>query len=334
MMAQSVIKRNICILAITLFFASIVLSACGAKTESDVSQSAESEMQEAMEADDEGVVESRSASKESTGESVDVTDTSRKLIKNVNISAETKEFDALLDTLNKQVIKLEGYIQSSEISGNNYNNKSNRYANYVIRIPAERLGEFITTVKESANITHESESVDDVTLEYVDVESHISALKTEQESLLKMLESADKLDNIIKIQSRLTEVRYEIESYESQLRTYDNLVSYSTVYLDINEVERETAAVDVSFWGSIKERFGNSLYNIKESSKNFIIWFIGSLPYIIICAVILGLILLAVRKIDNRYRKNKKQPEHIRPDDDTDAYAEEKKPDTTNNNES
>ena len=358
MRAKSVIKRNICMLAITVFFAAIVLSACGAKMETDVSQVEYAMTEAAMDimedVAEEGMVESYSTAEGKTEEGVDVTDTSRKLIKNVNISAETKEFDALLDTLNKQVSKLEGYIQNSEISGNNYNNNSNRYAEYVIRIPAERLDEFITTVKGSANIIHETEGVDDVTLKYVDIESHITALKTEQESLLKMLESADKLDDIIKIQSRLTEVRYEIESYESQLRTYDNLVSYSTVYLNINEVERETETIDVSLWGRIKERFSNSLYNIKESSKTFIIWFIGSLPYIIIWVVILGLMVLAVRKIDNKYRKIKKQPEYIKPEDDTDAEekkpmdaadveeekpddgedAIEEKPDTTNNNES
>ena len=364
MRAKSVIKRNICMLAITVFFAAIVLSACGAKMGTDVSQVEYAMTEAAMDimedVAEEGMVESYSTAEGKTGEGVDVTDTSRKLIKNVNISAETKEFDALLDTLNKQVSKLEGYIQSSEISGNNYNNNSNRYAEYVIRIPAERLDEFITTVKGSANIIHETEGVDDVTLKYVDIESHITALKTEQESLLKMLESADKLDDIIKIQSRLTEVRYEIESYESQLRTYDNLVSYSTVYLNINEVERETETIDVSLWGRIKERFSNSLYNIKESSKTFIIWFIGSLPYIIIWVVILGLMVLAVRKIDSKYRKIKTQPEHDtdaeekkpvdatdaeekkpvdaadveeeKPDDGEDAIEE--KPDTTNNNES
>ena len=81
-------------------------------------------------------------------------------------------------------------------------------------------------------------------MNYVDVESHITALKTEQESLLKMLEQADTIETILAIQNQLTQVRYQLESYESQKRTYDNDLNYSAVYVYVQEVERESRSTD------------------------------------------------------------------------------------------
>ena len=70
------------------------------------------------------------------------------------------------------------------------------------------------------------------------LQSHKKALLAEQESLLSMMEQAESIEDIIAINEQLTDVRYQIESMESQLRTYDNQVDYSTVNLYIDEVER------------------------------------------------------------------------------------------------
>ena len=55
--------------------------------------------------------------------------------------------------------------------------------------------------------------MDDVTLRYVDVDSHKKALETEQERLLALLEKAENVEDIITIENRLSDVRYELENY-------------------------------------------------------------------------------------------------------------------------
>ncbi len=64
-------------------------------------------------------------------------------------------------------------------------------------------------------MTSQSESAEDVTLQYTDTESRIASLKNEQERLNALLEKADTLENIFKLEERLTEVRYELENYQS-----------------------------------------------------------------------------------------------------------------------
>ena len=171
-----------------------------------------------------------------------VQDTSRKLIKNVDMSVETEEFDTLLANVEKRIEALGGYIETSNVyNGSTYKAAGNlRTANITARIPAESLNEFLSLVSEASNVISKNESVTDVTLQYVDMQSHKEALQTEQQRLLELLEQAETIDDIITIESRLSDVRYQIESMESQLRTFDNQVSYSTVYLYIDEVKTYT----------------------------------------------------------------------------------------------
>ena len=184
----------------------------------------------------------------------------RKLIRTVSLSLETKEFDSVLTNLSTKTTELGGYIELSTVSGNSYAHHSTRYASYVIRIPSDRLNEFVEVVSELGNVTQKNESVEDVTLRYIDVESHKKALETEQERLLELLSKAENMEEILTIESKLSDIRYEIENYESQLKTMDNQIDYSTVSVYIDEVERVTDTGEKGFFEEIKERFGNSLY--------------------------------------------------------------------------
>ncbi|MCC8029239.1 MAG: DUF4349 domain-containing protein [Lachnospiraceae bacterium] len=230
----------------------------------------------------------------------------QKLIKTVDMTVETTEFDELIAQLESKTEELGGYVESSETGGSSGSTAS-RWSYLTIRIPADSLDEFVSLVGENANVTYTSESTEDVTLTYVDMESRLTALRTEQESLLAMLEQADSVESIIAIQSQLTEVRYEIESYESQLRVYDNRVSYSTVYLSIDEVERETAAAAVTFGESVRTRFSDNVYRVGQGFKNFAIGFLGALPFIIVVVVIIAVIFVICRLVLRRREKKMKQ---------------------------
>lgn len=157
-----------------------------------------------------------------------------------------------------------------------------------LRIPVLKLEQFVTNIQENSNVLYSNEYVQDVTLSYVDLESHKKAGAQEQDTLLRLLEKAETIEDIIQIESRLSDVRYQIESMESQLRTYDNLISYSTVYISLSEVERETVLSKDDPLTEMKTGFTNSFYKIIDGFKNFGIDFVINLPYIILYVVILG----------------------------------------------
>ena len=232
----------------------------------------------------------------------------RKLIRNVYMNMETKEFDVFLEELSEQIRACKGYVEHSDISGSSYSYRGRKYASMTARIPADQLDGFISGVSDLANVTNKSESVEDITLQYVDTESRKKALEVEQERLLDLLEKAESVEDIIAIETRLSEVRYELESYGSKLRTYDNQVNYSTVTMDICEVERETPVEEKNAWYRMKNGFAESIYNIGQGIKIFAIGFVANIPYIVVFAVILFVLYKFVKIIYHRILKKKEKP--------------------------
>ena len=230
----------------------------------------------------------------------------RKLIRTIYLSLQTTDFDSVLNDLSTKATELGGYIENSSVSGNSYYYQHTRYASYTIRIPSDQVDPFVTVVSGLGNVTQKNESVEDVTLQYVDVESRKKALETEQERLLELLSQAENMEDLLAIESKLSDVRYELENYGSQIRMLDNQIDYSTVNVDVDEVDRVTDTGEKSFFGEIKDRFGNSLYTVGKDIREFVIVVLGSLPILIVWTVILVTVVLVVKKIRKR-RKQKKE---------------------------
>ena len=217
----------------------------------------------------------------------------RKLITTMNLDVETTEFDTLMQNVERRVTEAGGYIESSnQWNGNYYNPEDHqtRNASLTIRIPAEKLDSFVDMLDQNSNITNKSKSVEDVTLSYVDLESHRNALRSEEERLLELMDQAETLEEILQIEDKLTDVRYQLESMESQLRTYDNQINYSTIYLSISEVERVSPAVPESTWDAIRSGFVENLYRVGSGLRDFAIGFVVSIPFIVVILVILAIL--------------------------------------------
>lgn len=240
-------------------------------------------------------------------EMLDESASNRKLIRNVSMDVETEQFDALIGQIEEKTKALGGYIEDSyTYNGRSYRSNDTKNANLTIRIPSVKLDEFLSAVSEQSNVTSKNETVTDVTLQYVDLESHKKALEAEQERLLEMIEQAETVEDMITIESRLSEVRYQLESQESQLRTFDNQIQYSTVYLTIAEVEKYTPVAERTFFEKISDGFTDNLAGVAEDLVNFVIWFISSLPYLVVWGIIIA---IAVKLIGKGIRDKKERKE-------------------------
>jgi hypothetical protein len=228
----------------------------------------------------------------------------RKLIRNVTISAETMEFESLIEKIKTQTSQAGGYIENSSIDGNSYGGSIyyRRSANLTLRIPADQTDAFLETLEGESNITNHSEDLTDVTLQYVDTEGHIKALRTEEEQLLKLMEKAESTDDLIQIQSQLSNVRYQIESWQSQLNTYDNLVSYDTVSLYIQEVKQESLTGQPTVWERIRSGLAENTASLINGIGNLLIWIITMIPVFAAVFVVILLIVGLAKKLRGRRR--------------------------------
>lgn len=225
---------------------------------------------------------------------INVQPVGRKLIRNANMDVETSDFDGLLDTISNQINALGGYTQDSSVTGSgmSYNNEPRRrYASITARIPQDRLDAFITAVELNGNITNRYETTSDVTLQYSDLESRKKSLTVEQDRIWALLEKAESLDAVITLEKRLSEIRYELESMESQLRLYDNQVEYSTVSLSIQEVTTFTPTSPETFGQRIQSGLSKNADSMADFFIGFLIWLITTSPMWLPLVIILVLIL-------------------------------------------
>lgn len=233
-----------------------------------------------------------------------VTTSTRKTIKTAKLTMQTLDFDAFATALEQKVVETGAYFQYADVSGSNYYG-GRRYASYTIRVPEARLNEFMAGLDGIATITNKTLGEQDVTLSYVDTESRIKALEIEMESLMELLEKAVNLESIIKLQDRLTEVRYELENYKAQLRTYDDKIAYSTVTLSVSEVKKVTEPTPVTVWERISSGFKNTMDDIIEGAEDLLVWVVINIPYLVFWAVVIVLLVVFIKK-KNRKRKQRK----------------------------
>ena len=128
----------------------------------------------------------------------------------------------------------------------------------------------------------------------MDTEARIASLQTEYDRLLELLAQAESVDTLIMLEQRLSDVRYQLESYKSQLRTYDNLVDYSTVEISVDEVQRVSSPEEEGVFARIQSGFSDSLYSVGTGLVDFFVWFVANIPYFAVIAVIALIIVLIV----------------------------------------
>lgn len=234
----------------------------------------------------------------------------RKWIVTVRMEAETDDLDVLLAQLDSKIAGMSGYVEDQQVyNGSAYSGRRYRYANLTVRVPADQVEAFTEHMSGISNIISKNKSMDDVTLQYVATESRMKALKAEEERLLELMAQAENMSDLLQIEARLTDVRYELESVTSQLRVYDNLVDYATIHLNLTEVQEYTPVEEETLWQRISGGFVESLKNLGNFFVELFVALIVGLPYLVfIGAIVVVVVILCRRSAKKRKQKSLQRP--------------------------
>ena len=249
------------------------------------------------------------------------TNPTEKMIYTAEVYAQTLDYDAAIATLRASLAECGGYIESynesnggSYYSGSYYEGGGRRSASYTLRIPCEKFESFLSGLSRDFNVIDQYLYSENVTLQYVDLESRINSLTAQQNRLMELLAEAETLEQVLTIEQQLTETRAEIESLTSSLRVLADRVRYSTITLNINETTTFTPGAKDSFAQRFLRSLGTSWDDLKDDTEDLIL-FVGRncLQLIIWAAVLFGAWkLLRGRKrphFPKFRRKNKKHNE-------------------------
>ncbi|MCL2531921.1 MAG: DUF4349 domain-containing protein [Oscillospiraceae bacterium] len=231
-------------------------------------------------------------------------ETTRMLIRDANVSVETRSFEAFFIGVQNLARELGGHVQNSSMSDHSYR----RSANLTLRVPAEALDDFLAALADDyTRVTSINEWVRDVTMQHNDMTAELDALRVEEEALLRLLAQSGNLSDLLAVQNQLTRVRHQINRLEGEVRLLENQVSLSTVDMHIWEVERLPLDEEAGFWARIGDGFLGSLRNLGAGIANFFAGAIIFLPYIILVGAVAIIVLVIVRRRVRKWRNKRKE---------------------------
>ncbi len=233
-----------------------------------------------------------------------------KLIYRANIDMESTEFDAALQGLNELVARLGGYFENSEL--NNY--ARYRYGSYVVRVPAENFEAFCSAVGELCQVNNLSRSAEDVSEYYYDTESRLATQKTKLARLQELLKQAEDMEDIITLESAISDTELTIENLTGTLRKYDSLVGYATVRISLQEVYQltETEEPAIGFGAKMAAAFRSGSSRFVSGIQSFLLsvargW-IGWLVFIVFVLAVVW-IVFRIRRRRRARAAQKQQPQ-------------------------
>ena len=235
-----------------------------------------------------------------------------KLIYSASATVETTEFDRTIEKLSALVEQYGGFVESSSINGSNYYTQSRgysseRYASYVIRVPSGKFSALMGSLSTLGNVPYSHTYTENITAQYYDTDARLTAYQAQEARLLEMMEAAETVEDLIAIEEKLTELRYQIESLQSTLKNWDRQVAYSTLDLEVQEVIEYTPESRMSYGQELALALTNGLRRTGEFFKDLLLAIVGALPALVILAVVLA-ILIPVWKKHRKARRAKKNP--------------------------
>ncbi len=231
----------------------------------------------------------------------------RKIIYSASFSIQTKEYDNSVRELKKLCEEYGAWFENSNSYGTA--ESGNRSSHYTIRVPVSNYKAFISKQDTVGIVVSSSENNRDVTEAYTDIEARLASATLREERVLKILENADKLDDVLALERELSDIRYEIESMTGSLRKYDSLVSYSTVNVNINEVTVYVPKqpVTLTFGERIAKGFKSGIESFTNGFENFVVFVSYNLIGIVIWIVIIIVVTIVVRHKVKKYKKKKEE---------------------------
>ncbi|MBR5000462.1 MAG: DUF4349 domain-containing protein, partial [Firmicutes bacterium] len=226
-----------------------------------------------------------------------------KLILRADLRLETVDFDDAVEKLNKLVSDCGGYYEQSDVDMGSYYSDGYRYGRYTVRVPKDKYDTFLNSVGEVCHVTSRNESAEDVGLQYYDIESRIRLLEIKQERLMKLLEQASTMEDIITLENALSDIQYQLESNNIQKNRYDSLIDYSTISIRLEQVQRLSGQPleQQGFFSQLGSSFVRGFQNTLDGFSDILL----SLAYNVIPLSIFALILFGLASLLKKRRKNR-----------------------------
>ena len=215
-----------------------------------------------------------------------------KIIYTAYMQLQSTDFDETCKTLQNMTFGYGGYIEKQNLNNGSYYSSKNvrlRNASFTVRVPSEKFSEFLSGVSEKCHVVSVSQSSEDIGEQYFNTEQRLETLKNKHDRLEELLIKAEKMADIISLENALSDTEYEINRLTSTLNRYDSLVGFSTINIELAEVERTDLAVteDPGFFERLGKSFAKGMADFGETLDDLAMWVSYNIAGIIIFVIII-----------------------------------------------
>lgn len=225
----------------------------------------------------------------------------RKITYNMNVNLQVENVDSALERIIEEVKSRGGYVVESQQDF--YQNTSNAHA--TLKIPSNQLEGFRGLLPEVGKVLNQHTTANDITNQYYDTETRLRSWEAQEKRYLEILSEAHTVDDILRIEGALGNIRMQIEQLKGQLKLWDHEVSYSTIQLSLqttpNPVNINDPWQPVSWsktWQAAKDAVLKTLSSTWNGLNYVFVGIAYSAPYLL-----LGVMILGVYKGIKKYKR-------------------------------
>jgi len=233
----------------------------------------------------------------------------RLIIRNASLEITVPDTEAAVETINRIVDEAEGYVVESNV----YKYQENKRASVTLRIPAQKLDDILGQIRDIATeVQRENVSGQDVTEEYVDLQSRLRYLEATEARLLEFLEEAEDTEAALAVYDKLQGIQADIEHVKGRMQYLEQSAAMATVNLTIAPDELDQP-IQVKSWrplATARQAIERLIHVLQFLVDAAIVIILLILPVLLtIAAPIVGVayVLRALLRIFWRRRARKKE---------------------------
>ncbi|MEK4405829.1 DUF4349 domain-containing protein [Sporosarcina sp. FSL K6-6792] len=276
-------KRNV-VLALLLSGLLVFMASCSSsESKKDIQMESSSTSQDMATTEQ----ENRAETEELANEQSKVIPTNRKIIHRAELQLNVKKLENTQLIIEKKVSDYGGYIVESNVHRESEESIS---ARLTVRIPEQHFQKFLTDAEgEAAEVLNRNVTGEDVTEQYIDLESRVKSKRTVEERLLEFMGKAEKTEDLLKISSDLSKVQEDIELIVGKMKYLENQTSFSTIEITMYENSVIVPGLDgknLDTWDKTKKQLATSTNFIFATGSGLIVFFIGNLPVLLLLLLV------------------------------------------------
>jgi Domain of unknown function (DUF4349)/Putative zinc-finger len=209
------------------------------------------------------------------------------IVQTASLGIVAKHYDEASDAMGRLVRARGGYIEKLDAKAQT---GSARTLSAALRIPAKQLDGFLADLRGLGRVEQESQSNEEVSAEYVDLQARLRSAQATERRLIELLATrTGKLEDVLEVERELARIRGEIESMQGQSNLLLHRVSYATVQVDLSEEYHEKLASGASTGTKLRNAFIEGIHTLEDGIVGALIFLLNEGPAILFWLAVFGL---------------------------------------------